>query len=223
MRVDVQPAASIDTGPPAAPTASPDAARNAVPPPVSLPERPWEADDAELAQVIFSLPPAMAEAAIAQGVLSRPSTTPPPTPDATPRSAAAESSPPAPASHWSTPDLVLAPPATTARPAGPASTDLVAAGFTWTAPGAPEDFGGGGPASAPAAAPSSLVQRAPLDRPAATEQPAQAEPSPAAAAGPHPPGASSDGADLDELAEEVFGRLRWRLLAERERTMGIGG
>ncbi|MGH2350396.1 MAG: hypothetical protein ACRDJN_02130 [Chloroflexota bacterium] len=37
--------------------------------PAALPERPWEATDAELARVIASLPPAMADAAIAAGVL----------------------------------------------------------------------------------------------------------------------------------------------------------
>jgi hypothetical protein len=65
-----------------------------------------------------------------------------------------------------------------------------------------------------------MIQRAAPERPLAAE--------PAGPSTPHEPTASrstggpapNEDADLDRLADEVFGRLRWRLLAERERTMG---
>jgi hypothetical protein len=193
-----------------------------------LPERPWEAADPELARIIASLPPVMAEAAIAQGVLG-PAAVPRP---AEPPHTVAE--PPEPPTRWSPPDLVLAPPSA-ARPtappeaeAMPSAAELIAAGFTWTGPGAPEDVSGAfasGPVIGPApttggAAPGGMVQHAAQDRPVAMEAPSHPEPDTHSGA---QGGGAAGGQDLDQLAEEVFGRLRWRLLAERERTMGTGG
>jgi hypothetical protein len=75
-------------------------------------------------------------------------------------------------------------------------------------------------ARASTAAWTGMVQRAPTDRPVTDlpVMPAESE-QPATSVGNQPCGDSGE-ADLDQLAEDVFGRLRWRLVDERERRLG---
>jgi hypothetical protein len=188
-----------------------------------LPEHPWEASDTELARVIMSLPGPMVEAAIAAGVLARPAA------NEVDRSSGVAQAPSADltSTHWSEAELVLAPLVSPrARASQVSSADAFAEpGTGWETPQPTVN-----PAVLPAAATpptgvstwTDMVQRAPSDRivdhlpvlPAEAEQ--HAIPGREHASG------ESDEANLDHLAQDVFARLRWRLVEERERGMGWG-
>ncbi len=165
----------------------------------TMPE-PAHLDDAELARVITSLPRPMAEAAIAAGVLRSGA------PQNRPESAGPAA--PEPASPF-----VLAP--------AWARSSAMAAVLSTTFPDSTAVFGES--LAVPPAGPAlSPVSRAPLDRPAVAEADHAAAAQPAAeGAGPKAEGEHA-GPDLDHLADEVFGILRWRLEAERERTLDWG-
>jgi len=224
---------------PAEPSSFPRAAQPLLVTPAATPpvmtaasHRPHEASDAELAQLIASLPAPMAAAALAAGVL-RPAAPLPTSPD-------------------SIDPVTRTVPGAAERGAGTAPLPMVVSGnpewhslgerhsanTSWqsllTAQHAPtpalggavtarSSSGGhaGNGASSSSAAPA-VVARAPLDREHNDTPPGVA---PLAATGPDSANATGSappqtGEDLDRLAEDVYARLRWRLAAERERHMG---
>jgi hypothetical protein len=165
----------------------------------------------------------MAEATIAAGVLARTAAN---EVDRSSGVAQAPSADPT-STHWSEAQLVLAPLVSTrARASQVSSVDAVAepgAGWGTTQPDP-------NPAVPPAVAtpPAStstwtgLVQRAPSDRIVNDLPVLPAEAEHHAVPGRDHPSGESGEADLDQLAEDVFTRLRWRLVEERERRLGWG-
>jgi hypothetical protein len=191
----------------------------------SLPERPSDASDAELAEILSRLPPPMAAAAIAAGVLG-------------------SGSPPSPLGDtWTTspgpPDLVLsAAPVGSFRhavaPSGPAASRATSSpwgaveathvpGPGWVAAVTSQRAGAQAPsstASSGAVAAGSAaagLTRAPIDRDLSASAPLSGGPTPATTTSSGGGTSGGNPPDLDRLTEEVFDRLRWRLAVERER------
>lgn len=172
-----------------------------------------QADDAELARVILGLPRPMAEAAIARGVLG-------------PQGSALLAAGAAPMGRTA-PERGAPPSGAVASPgADHAASGLSLLESFFLQPSSAPDAGGtssasgaAAPSAPPSAAPaSSLIARAPEDRALAEAHPVAGAQGGAAEQGHG--GASGGGeADLDQLADEVFHILRWRLEAERERDL----
>ncbi len=173
------------------------------------PEPPPEGsapDQDELAQVLRNLPPAMAAAAMAKGVLA-------PQPG-TPSRTATGAVEPAPAPSWQPLARVQAP-APVARAPVVAAAGVEEAEARHLFAGDWETFEAGSTASweTPAGLPHALQR-------AVEPQPSEGSGAPGIAGehGPTAPG-QAQAAELDRLADEVFELLRWRLAAERERMM----
>jgi hypothetical protein len=218
------PTQSADTGEDELSARAPHVIGHAAPPLEEAMLRPWEATDDELARVIASLPPAMAAAAVAAGVLEphaaaafRTSTPTDPlstTSYATPLEMHAPRSsvvlPPrreSARSDWQSPLTPFhAPPAANSVvPHGLTATPAVSASTSVSAPG---------------------IARAPLDRepddnaPATTVAASPGLPTTGGAATAPNGGQQQQPQDLDRLADDVYARLRWRLIGESERHMG---
>jgi hypothetical protein len=178
-----------------------------------LPERPAESSDAELAMVLASLPAAMRNVALAAGVGLAPTVSPT---FSTPPSSSAEGvfAPAAPTAFPDMPSLVLAPPAGFRLPSAP-STPVADAHESGGAAGDASSWLGGGElvgAGATVGAGSGPgVQFASIQREVtiASEQGAG-----------QPEEVEMSEEELDALAEQVYETLRWRLLSERDRTLG---
>jgi len=188
--------------------------------------RPWESTDGELARVIAALPPAMAEAVVAAGVLDQP--------------ASDAFQPWAPTAPLSAPSYsaAVALDMHTTRPPTLSHSHTESERSEWQSPLNPHHapqptagsvvahgFSASRTVGASQAAPVAGIARAPLDR-----QPDNAPATTAAPLGPtiagsggvtgSPGGAAPQQQDLDRLADDVYARLRWRLIGERERHMG---
>jgi hypothetical protein len=190
------------------------------PDPLGLPERPWEASDAELAEVIGRLPQPMAAAAIAAGVLG-----PLQTPSQPLRAHAAW-----PAIETSTPSRPSppAPRPTPPLPTTPSTTGVASHSRLTTrhvpSPGvAPRAVSAPAPGTSTTAAASATataaasagLARAPINR-ALDDPPAANDPAAAPSAAPLD---ETGQQHMDRLADEIFDRIRWRLAIERERHM----
>jgi hypothetical protein len=212
-----------------------------------LPQRPAEASDAELAEVIRRLPGPMAAAAIAAGVLGEQAQTDPEmlhgleTPGGTGEAwpqvpvsyparpfgsqqpAVAESGSQAGVprgqgvalTHPRRPAVALTHP--TPRPASqPAITSggqRASSGATTAGRGATGAASSGSRTTAAgASAAAAGLARAPIQR----HEPEEAD---TGAATTNRQAAAASEQELDDLADEIFGRIRWRLAAERERFM----
>lgn len=178
-----------------------------------VPSGTWEAaplaeerapDRDELAQVLISLPPAMAAAALAKGVLG-----PQPVAPSRATTGAVE-----PALPWQPLTRVQAPALVARAPAAAAAgVEETEAQQPFAADWEAFESSSAAPWEPPAELPHALQR-------AAGPQPLEASGAPGVAGeqGPAAPG-QAQAAALDRLADEVFELLRWRLAAERERMM----
>jgi len=191
--------------------------------PHGLPERPWEASDRELADVISQLPGPMAAAAIAAGVLGDSAgASLQPLPSSDPRAGPRMVMPVG-------PTRAVAHAAQAARPAEPTGQAGQPGPTGWASPihqtHGPvfgPSMGAGQSASSTAmagAAASAGLSRAPIDR-AVTDAPPSSVTAGSATAADPTQATQDDEQKLERLADEVFERLRWRLAIERERHMG---
>jgi hypothetical protein len=204
-------------------------------------DRPDEPSDAELARVIMSLPPLMAEAAIAAGVLGADHAEVPssnttasvwsgPSLVEDHRVAASIPADPSISRFAGAPGMVLAPLGGGWHAASEAgwrqrSVATMLAGINAPANGGPSS-GASGASLTTSASVAGGGLRAPIQL-AATDRPEAGDhghDGPSAAGDEQPPTAASGAVDddQDQLVEEVFRRLRWRLQAERERQLSWG-
>jgi hypothetical protein len=206
-------------------------------------DRPDEPSDAELARVIMSLPPVMAEAAIAAGVLGADRTVVPPkrtAADVSPGptlveghpAAASIASDPSIRRFAEAPGMVLAPLGGGWHGVSQSGWQQPSVATTLTAglADAPADRGLSAGSTGVASLRTSRLaafsggSRSPIQL-ASTDRPEPGDDNGSSVAGGGQPPTATAGAaddDQDQLVEEVFQRLRWRLLAERERQLSWG-